>query len=152
MSTIKRIMVPIDFSETSVRALGYAADIAKAMNAEMVLVNVINQRDVDAVQWLEYQDKSNVTVDEFLEKQKKERASKMDKLIGDGGFEHLKIEKTFRVGIPFLELVYAVRETGADLVVMGSKGRGNAPGVIFGTTAEKMLRRCPVPLLSIRSR
>ena len=151
MPMFKKIMVAYDLSEYSVEALKYAASLADSMNAELIIVNVINKRDVDAVQRVEAEF-PQVTVQGFIESQKNYRIDHMDKVIKEGSFTHLNHRKVFLIGVPFIELVQAIKDEGADLMVMGTKGRSNLAGVLFGTTAEKLFRRCPVPLLSLRKR
>ena len=82
----------------------------------------------------------------------KERTRQMEKLIEEISCAHLPIKKVIRVGVPSQELIRVIESERADLMVMGPKGRGNIAGVLFGSNAEKLFRRCPIPLLSIRAK
>ena len=149
MKKIKKIMVACDFSEYSKQAMTYAAELAEMLKAELVITHVINQRDIDAVQQATIFSPA-ISLDEFLNRQKENRSQQIDKLIEAASFTHLPVKKIIKTGVPFHQLIQAIEEEDVDLVVMGPKGRSNLDGILFGTTAEKMTRHCPVPLLSIR--
>lgn len=149
MGHIRKIMVGYDLSADAAHALGYAVTLAEDLGAELLVVNVINQRDVDAIQHvaMEY---SNLSVPKWIADQEQYRAEEMQKIIDEVSKGKTVIRKMFCTGVPFIELVSAIHEHDIDLLVMGAKGRSNLAGVLFGSTAEKMFRKCPVPLLSIR--
>ena len=149
MKTIHRILVAIDFSQFSKFILEYAVNLAVPLNADLVLANVINQRDIDIVSKLSL-NISSMSAQEYIDQTRNERLQAMDAMMHDLRVTHLKYQKIIKTGTPFVELVQAITDTQSDLAVMGSKGRGNIAGVLFGSTAEKLFRRSPVPLLSLR--
>jgi nucleotide-binding universal stress UspA family protein len=121
------------------------------MGAELVVVNVINQRDVEAIRKVEVEG-VGVTVDNYITLQKKDRYAVTDQLIKEAGCGSIKISRIFRVGVPWVELLEAIKDQNIDLVVMGTKGRTNIVNTLFGSTAEKVFRRSPVPILSVRGK
>jgi len=150
MQTIKKILVGVDLSDYSAETLRVAVEMADNLKVPLIVANVIHKRDVDAFNRLA--EKSHYSLGEFLKHREEDRADRINKLIEEAGCDHVSITTLFRIGVPFQELIQMVHEEGVDLVVMGSKGRSDLAGVLFGSNAEKMFRHCPVPLLSVRSR
>ena len=149
MNKIKRILAAIDLSEYSLETLKSAAELAENVKAELIVANVINRRDVETFKKIAARI-DNISIQEFLEHRENDRHREIRELIQSASCAHLPIKILVGTGIPFKELITIAIDEGADLVVMGAKGRTNVAGVLFGSTAEKMFRHCPVPLLSIR--
>jgi nucleotide-binding universal stress UspA family protein len=157
MKSFHKIMVGCDFSKYSKETLECAVALAEKLQADLIIVNVINKKEIDTIlKVAERQFDRNI--EKYVEKSaqdyetrvKADRTRQMEKLIEEIGCAHLSIQKVFRVGVPFQELIRAIKDEGAEMLVMGQKGRSDLAGVLFGSNAEKVFRRCPVPLLSVR--
>ena len=152
-------MAGCDFSEYSKQTLAYAAGLAEKCQAELIVVNVINQRDVDTIlkvanTTFDRTVERNVEklADDYVKRETAKRIQQIEKLIEEISCSHLSVKKVIRVGVPFQELTHSTENEQADLLVVGPKGRGNIAGVLFGSNAEKLFRYCPVPLLSVRNK
>ncbi|MBW1706414.1 MAG: universal stress protein [Deltaproteobacteria bacterium] len=151
MKNINRIMVAIDLSDYSKETLEYATDLAADLKTDLVIVNVINQRDIDAYAKIA-QMNSAFSAEDFVEMRKKERIDMIQELVEKCDCRDVSVKTIFRTGVPFRELLEAIKKEGADLLVMGTRGRSRLKGVFLGSTAEKTIRRSPVPALILRSK
>ena len=147
----KKIMVAVDFSEYSARVADYAGRLAQDLGAELLFVNVINKRDIDMVRQVTmYTDK--ITVKDYIDGLVEDRRAQMKQLLQESDCSRIPNRFVIKKGVPFVELIETAEEEQADMVVMGTKGRGNIASMLLGSQAEKMFRHCPVPLLSIREK
>jgi nucleotide-binding universal stress UspA family protein len=149
MSSYRKIMVAVDFSEHSMASVRHGARLAKALGAELLLVNVINQRDVDMLKEVATR-APEFPFKEHLEGIEQEREARFRLILLQPECAGIKIKTVVRIGIPFEELLQTIASQRVDLLVMGAKGRSNLVGVVVGSCAQKLFRRCPVPVLSIR--
>ncbi len=151
MEKISRIMVAIDFSRYSRNVLAYAGIMAESMESDLIILNVINNRDIEAMQRAARM-VGKFSIAGWVETQKEERLKRLQQLIEEMFLGHLPITIHIRTGVPFRELMKEVEEEDPQLLVMGPKGRTDLPDVRVGSNAEKAFRRCPVPVLSVRDK
>jgi nucleotide-binding universal stress UspA family protein len=130
--------------------LQFAVDLARELKAQLVVVNVLNQRDVQAIEMVQLREFPGPSVSQFVEAVTAERINLFEKLLAKAGAASVGAKKLIKVGVPFKEILNTVDQEQADLLIMGTKGRGNVADALFGSTAEKVFRRCPIPLVSVR--
>jgi len=145
---IKKILAPIAFSRYSQNILNSAAELAEPIGAELFIVNVINERDLQAVNKIAsfgYKVDSESYVDII----QRERKEEINRLTGHLTLADDKVSFSLLVGDPTSELLRFIVENQIDLVVMGLRAN-DIKHVFAGSVAERMFRRCPVPIVSIR--
>ncbi len=142
---MKKILVPVDFSEHSEYALEVAADLAKKYNAEIITLhmmglsqNIINKADSQGVfEAMFHMKLAKKQFEEFLDK---------DYLKG------IKVQSIVQNYKIFDELDPVAKEQQADLIVMGSHGSTGMKEVFVGSNTEKVVRTSSVPVLVIKNR
>ncbi len=144
----EKILVPIAFSQYSKGLLGFAAKLAVPLGAELVIVNIINERDLEAVERISsfgYK----VDGDHYVQTIQKERMAELEKILANINFPEEKVSFEFLAGDPSNELLKLVVTREIDLVVMGIKTR-DLRHIFAGSVAERMFRKSPVPIVSYR--
>ena len=152
--SIRRILVPIDFSEHSLYALSYADTFAKEFGAEMVLAHVVERTpyEIYAAQGFLpdvplYPLVNNQLLD--LDYIKAETKKQLDKLAGEsrGG----PCQTDVRDGNPVEALLEIAKSHKCDLLVICTHGRTGMSHFLMGSVAEKIGRLASIPLLSVRA-
>jgi universal stress protein A len=146
MPTITRIVVPIDFSEYSKQAFRYAIDFAQTFGAEMILVYV-----VEPVIYPADFSFGQVALPS-LERELHDRSlEQLNLLIETEIPEGISARCVIRSGKPFVEIIQVAKEEQADLIIIATHGHSGIEHVLFGSTAEKVVRKSSCPVLSLRS-
>ena len=149
MGAVRKILVAVDFSQHSIKAAEYAGALARELGAKLILINVYHQRDAYmldnvAVRYPEF------PVKKYLEANLQDRKNSLAELAGKLRQDGTDIAIQVRTGIPYKALLEEIEEKKPDLLVMGAKGRSDIVDVIVGSCAQKMFRRSPIPVLSVR--
>ena len=146
----KLVAAAVDFSDYSEITYAHALEQARAHNAELLILNVINDRGLDELDRLAAQGYDLGGGKEgYIKRVDADRREILDKEYLPAA-QGLKVRVRMEVGHPHHMLLRMLKEENVSLVVMGTKGRGNLAGALFGSTAEKVFRHSPCPVLSVR--
>jgi universal stress protein A len=144
---LRRILVPMDFSDTAKKALQYAVPLATAFDAEIVLVYVVQPYTVSAE--LGYLPPEVAVSDqEFANSARKELEQLSNQEIGTRARSQIKVG----VGVPWQEIVAAACNTNADLIILSTHGHTGLKHALLGSVAERVVRHAPCPVLVVRER
>ena len=138
------ILVPVDFSPCSVNALRVAIAMA-APDGDITLLHVVDENFInDAVA------ASLGTADVIRTRLREQAEVNFSAMMEGLNQESVTIERMTVIGIPFAEILKIARDLDLPMIVMGVKGRSTPPEeLLFGSTAEKVLRGSRVPVLCV---
>lgn len=134
---IRSVLVPVDFSPASQLAVDYAVPFARKCRAQLILLHVVEssagltyaagKQDVDA------------------------RLNRLSQMLSPGGPDDLDVQTRIRTGSIEDEIRAAIDDELVGIVVMGTHHHGLIRRLLIGSVTEDMLRKMPVPLLTVPS-
>jgi len=144
---LQHILVPIDFSASSRKALRYAVSFAQQYRAKVTLVHVVEPPMYPT-------ELGYVPVEiESLNKSIQATAEEKIRSLAEEQLQTELIEKTLvRMGHPYQEITQVARELKVDLIVISTHGYTGLKHVLLGSTAERIVRHAPCPVLTVRER
>ncbi len=139
---LDRILVPVDFSETAQHALDYARDLAQMFGAQVHLLHVVP--DPVAQGWAG--EATGMIIPDLLRTWEADSDKRLQEIEVAG----VTVERVTAVGHAFMEILKYAGANGIDLIVMGTHGRGAVKHMLLGSVAEKVVRKAPCPVLTVR--
>lgn len=146
---IQTILAAVDFSPWSGDILAQAGWMARATSARLHVINCISR---DELTWIKnhYTPENRFSESEFLAEEKDRRHSHLSGLVESAGLTDLPgLELSVDSGIPFEQILDAVDQVRADVLVLGPRGRNRSGHFRFGSTIEKLFRHSPVSVLRL---
>jgi universal stress protein A len=140
---LQKILVPIDFSDCSKKALQYAIAFAEFFDASITLLHVV-QVSLPGTEF--------AAIDfHTLESQLVENSdAALEKLVREEIRDRVPTQAITRVGQPVREAVRAAQELGVDLIIISTHGHTGLKHVFLGSTTEHLVRYAPCPILTVR--
>lgn len=145
---IKRILVPVDFSRDSLKALAYAKDFAKLFGAELSILYVV-EPIYYATPADMYVTTPNLSM--LLDEQRRIGEQQLARLGADLKKKGQRARTTLKTGAPAQVIVDTAKSARADLIIMATHGRTGLAHILMGSVAEKVVRSARCPVLTVRS-
>ena len=144
---IKRILIPVDFSDDSLKALAYARDFAKPFGAELSVLYVV-EPIYYATPADMYATSANIAL--LVEEQRRIGAQQLARINADLKKKGERVRTLLKAGSGAQCIVDTAKSVKADLIIMGTHGRTGFAHMLMGSVAEKVVRTAGCPVLTVR--
>jgi nucleotide-binding universal stress UspA family protein len=142
----RRILCPVDFSESSLRALAHAITMAEEADAHLVLLHVVEMPTVISPEPAAL----DIDLAGIREAAVTQTRQQLHDLIPDAARTYCTVETAVVQGSSHREILRQANQQGSDLIVMGVHGRGAVDMLLFGSTTHHVIRGSACPVLIVR--
>jgi nucleotide-binding universal stress UspA family protein len=146
MIQIKRILAPTDFSISSEQSLRYAAEMAELMKSKIYVLHVAEHANVGGDP-----DAGKLLIPEYLAEVEQKLRERLNLATDEIRTRGIEVYPIFVVGRAYAEIVQQAKDLAVDLIVLSTHGRTGFTHLVFGSTAERVVRLAACPVLTIRS-
>jgi nucleotide-binding universal stress UspA family protein len=144
MINLTTILVPTDFSECSDEAVRYGLELGRRFDARVHLLHVI--QDPLTQPWAA--EGFSVPLFEVVDEWQKQAEQRLRASIPEEDKGRVTVSSV--VATPYAEILDYAAANKVDLIVMGTHGRGGVTHMLLGSIAERVVRRAPCPVLTVR--
>jgi len=145
MIEIKKILFPTDFSEYSQHALKYAVALAESFKAKLYVMHACEHPFIGAGM-----EAYHFSVPEFTAEVQEQEKKTLEQLTEELRAQKIDAEPLFVTGRAYLEIVNCAKELDVDVITLATHGHKGISHFVFGSTAEKVVRLAPCPVLTVK--
>lgn len=149
MAHYKRLLVAVDFSDQSIRALQVARDLGNRLNAGLDIVHFVPIRIIGID--MEGMEAEATYIEELHQNDLDEATIKLDDFIKQHTTQDDDVAPHLFSGEPTVDINARARELGTDMIIIGTHGRSGLKHILLGSVAESVLRTAEIPVLCVRS-
>jgi nucleotide-binding universal stress UspA family protein len=144
MTAFSHLLVPIDFTEASLHALDYGLELAGKLGARVTVTHVYHLPAYD------FPDAAYFPTPEEVSRLADAAGKHLDAIVASRKDQGVPVTTVLRSGNDAEEICALAKELAVDLIVMGTHGRGAISTAFVGSTAQKVIRMAPVPVITLR--
>lgn len=151
--TINRILIAYDFSACGEHALAMGIIVARRFSAEVLVLNVIDRRDIAAIEQAANRSllvAERAGTEGIVREFEDDRAQQLKKSLAPHCDAGISPQALVRIGDPVEEILEVAKVKKIELIVMGARGRNRVSRLLTGSKAETVFRLSPIPILSVR--
>jgi nucleotide-binding universal stress UspA family protein len=143
----ENILYPTDFSDASKKALDYIKQLKGAGTKEVVVLHVIDEREIEHIAHLA---ELNVSIEELEKRREGYAREEMEAIEAELKKSGFAVKTRIEKGIPFRDILKAEKEGDVSVVVIGSHGKSCVTEMLLGSVSEKVVRKSSKPVLVVR--